>query len=96
MNYKKILLSGGATMAAISLPLTVVACTKLTKKQREVKAKYNELVKIYQKMGGVVPEKLKYTDEQIAKMNDKQCDIAIATLAAAIKLVENLSAKPDK
>lgn len=96
MNYKKILLSGGATIAAISLPLTVVACTKLTKKQREVKAKYNELVKIYQKKGGVVPERLKYTDEQIAKMKDEDCDIAIAALAVAIEVAKNLPDKPGK
>ncbi|WP_029513304.1 hypothetical protein [Mycoplasmopsis primatum] len=96
MNYKKILLSGGATMAAISLPLTVVACTKLTKKQREVKAKYNELVKIYEKKGGVVPEKEKYTDEQIAKMNDTECDIAIAALAVLIEAAKILPNKPGK
>ena len=96
MNYKKILLSGGATIAAISLPLTVVACTKLTKKQREVKAKYNELVKIYKDKGVEIPEKEKRTDEQIAKMTDAECDMAIVGLVAAIELAKKLPDKPGK
>lgn len=34
------------------------------------------------------PERLKYTDEQIAKMKDEDCDIAIAALAMAIEVAK--------
>lgn len=44
----------------------------------------------------MVPEKEKYTDEQIAKMKDEDCDIAIAALAMAIEVAKNLPDKPGK
>lgn len=78
---KKTILYGSlATLSVAALPVCAVACTHLSKKQKEVWDKYQKLDKKYGEELHTKYNVKKLTKEDVAKLSDDQCDALLAIM----------------
>lgn len=91
---KKIILSILGASSLISLPIVAISCSKLTSKQQQVKSKIKQLLDIAKKIpsaGEIMNQYEKMIkDEEIAKLNDQQCDAILFSIDLVINQLKNI------
>lgn len=91
---KKIILSILGASSLISLPIVAISCSKLTSKQQQVKSKIKQLLDIAKKIpsaGEIMNQYGKMIkDEEIAKLNDQQCDAILFSIDLVINQLKTI------
>ncbi|UIU37622.1 hypothetical protein LLZ86_02430 [Metamycoplasma hominis] len=91
---KKIIFSILGASSLISLPLVAISCSKLTSKQKQVKSKIKQLLDMAKKIpsaGEIMNQYEKMIkDEEIAKLNDQQCDAILFSIDLVINQLKNI------
>lgn len=91
---KKIILSILGASSLISLPIVAISCSKLTSKQQQVKSKIKQLLDMAKKIpsaGEIMNQYEKIIkDEEIAKLNDQQCDAILFSIDLVINQLKNI------
>lgn len=91
---KKIIFSILGASSLISLPIVAISCSKLTSKQKQVKSKIKQLLDMAKKIpsaGEIMNQYEKMIkDEEIAKLNDQQCDAILFSIDLVINQLKNI------
>ncbi len=91
---KKIIFSILGASSLISLPLVAISCSKLTSKQKQVKSKIKQLLDMAKNIpsaGEIMNQYGKMIkDEEIAKLNDQQCDAILFSIDLVINQLKTI------